>query len=767
MVRFVLRQSISRSLIRPLIAAQVLLGIPVAAAAPVAAPSPLFPAVVDSPPAQPPQVTVNRTVPKVSPPPPTPVFSEAPTREEIFRARVFPEPVVPVGGEPTTIENRAVANLLTELHRGTPRWRELVARFLMTHRTSPWTPSLLANVATLYARDRNFSRALDAWDEAYQLAKDETSAYGRAVADFALAEWLTLASRFGNGETVMARLKEAERRSVSGTAASNIARVRENLAIIRDNPKEAIACGAEAILALLRLRGMPEPSFLKAYVARPGGTSLLEMRDLASRAGLPVQMVTRDDARVLPTPAIVHLKVGHYVTVTGRSDNRYQVLDRAVGGSYWMSEDVLFQEMSGFALLLDAKPIDGWKPASDVEAARVMGSGPVCPDRAPPPPPPCDSDCPNASGGGSGPGMAIYRFEDVTASLILHDSPIAYSPPRGPAVPLTFSYHHRNVSQPQTFTTANVGPKWSFGWLRFVQEVPTDALGLTPPHVWVMQPPAGREVFSNPDAAGVFPAHWDSRAVLVRVSTAPLKYERRLRDGTVEVYGLSDNAPAGERRVLMTELIDPHQQKLEFTWDAQGRLLAIEDAIGQVTTLSYEHGADPLKITKVTDPFGRFATLTYNAAGQLESITDVIGLISRFTYGPEDFITTLTTPYGTTTFRQEPRNVDIYSHRFIEATDPLGGTEHLSFEYSTPSLPATESANEVPTGFAAYNNDLNKYNTFYWSKRASMLGANDKSKAEITHWMGREEYAGWQVYSYEPHSVKRPLESRVWYAYPG
>ena len=51
--------------------------------------------------------------------------------------------------------------------------------------------------------------------------------------------------------------------------------------------------------------------------------------------------------------------------------------------------------------------------------------------------------------------------------------------------------------------------------------------------------------------------------------------------------------------------------------------MAITDAIGQVTTLSYELPADPLKITRVTDPFGRYASFEYDAAGRLSRITDV------------------------------------------------------------------------------------------------------------------------------------------------
>ena len=331
---------------------------------------------------------------------------------------------------------------------------------------------------------------------------------------------------------------------------------------------------------------------------------------------------------------------------------------------------------------------------------------------------------------------------------------------------LTVSYHQREILQPQTFTSSNLGPKWGFDWLRFVQEVPTDAFGITPPHVWVAQRAGGREVHVNPDPQGVFGAHWSSRAVLVRVSSSPVRYERRLPDGTVEVYAISDGAPEGQRRVLMTQLIDPRGQSVALTWDAQARLVAITDAIGQVTTIAYALAGDPLKITRMTDPFGRFATFTYNPAGQLASITDVLGLTSTFAYGLNDFVSTLTTPYGRTSFRHEHTG-DLANLRFVEATDPLGGTERVEFQWESPSLAATASASDVPTGFAAWNTNLDHYNTFYWDKRASMLGAGDLTKAVVTHWMVGPEWPGWQKYSYAPHSVKKPLEGRIWYAYPG
>jgi YD repeat-containing protein len=195
----------------------------------------------------------------------------------------------------------------------------------------------------------------------------------------------------------------------------------------------------------------------------------------------------------------------------------------------------------------------------------------------------------------------------------------------------------------------------------------------------------------------------------------------------------------------------------------QFRLVAITDALGQVSTIAYDLASDPLKITGITDPFGREAVFTYNASGELESITDVIGLTSTFRYAGDDFITTLTTPYGTTSFRHEASALNsMYNTRFVEATDPLGGTEHMEFQYQTPSMSPTDTTSLVPTG-AGPNVDLDHFNTFYWDKRAWKAGPGDLTKATLYHWFGHTEIDGWQEYSSTVHSVKRPLEHRAWY----
>ena len=76
----------------------------------------------------------------------------------------------------------------------------------------------------------------------------------------------------------------------------------------------------------------------------------------------------------------------------------------------------------------------------------------------------------------------------------------------------------------------------------------------------------------------------------------------------------------------------------------------------------------------------------------------MIGMTSSFAYSSSDFISALTTPYGVTTFAHET-NFSGYP-RVIEATDPLGGKERQEYHVTHPTLPASVSAGEVPTGFS-------------------------------------------------------------------
>jgi YD repeat-containing protein len=149
----------------------------------------------------------------------------------------------------------------------------------------------------------------------------------------------------------------------------------------------------------------------------------------------------------------------------------------------------------------------------------------------------------------------------------------------------------------------------------------------------------------------------------------------------LEIYGQPDNITGPGRHVFLTQVIDPRGYALTLTYDSHFRLVAVKDAIGQASTLSYGLAGDIYKITKVTDPFGRFATLRYTTVDGvyvLTSIQDVIGMVSSFTY-QGSFLSKLTTPYGNTTFSFAQRFGLYGTGRSLDAVDPLGGHERTEY----------------------------------------------------------------------------------------
>src|SRR5262249_5942101 len=93
------------------------------------------------------RVTVNRTVPNVQPPKKTLEHSANPTTQGIFRARVFEEPLVPIGREPRAEENAALAKaLLGYAKRSGPDDFSNHTGFLGEHPKPAWRAALLTDL---------------------------------------------------------------------------------------------------------------------------------------------------------------------------------------------------------------------------------------------------------------------------------------------------------------------------------------------------------------------------------------------------------------------------------------------------------------------------------------------------------------------------------------------------------------------------------------------------------------------------------------------
>src|SRR5204863_3966599 len=116
--------------------------------------------------------------------------------------------------------------------------------------------------------------------------------------------------------------------------------------------------------------------------------------------------------------------------------------------------------------------------------------------------------------------------------------------------------------------------------------------------------------------------------------------------------------------------------------------------------------------------------------GQLTRITDEIAIQSQFTYTTgTDWIDSLTTPYGTTTFVSGVNG----TNRWIEMTDPLGGKERVEYRDQAPGITASDPV--APNAAGVTNASLDGANTFYWDKKAMADATGDYTQAKITHWL--------------------------------
>ncbi len=703
----------------------------------------------------------NRKLPDVKKPVALPVLSEPPLEEELARARVFEEPFVPEGPS-SPEENEALAKAI-KAYLAAPSRSEVepFESFLSTHPGSAWSSSIETNLAIVAVRYGYFSKALSASERAWREGRDSAEPRVRALAGRALAERAFLLARLGKMEELETLLLEVEGFPLSGAAAERVANARQSLWLMKNRPEEAFRCGPVAVGQLLWLVEGRREDRVDHAPAGLKGTSLVQLKALARSAGLELEMVKREapslEAAPFPIPSVIHLKTGHFATLLERSGNRYRIADPVFDEERWLPAEALEAETSGYFLAPDVP--SGYRTVSEEEAADVWGRG--CPNDASLND---QTDCEDTSGGGCGSGacgggMAGYTFLSLLAALRITDSPLGYTPPRGPPVRLVVTYNQREVFQPAVFTYSNLGPKWTFHWLGYVSDDPSDGSQTAT----VYRRGGGLETYTgfNTGTQSYAP-EWRSRAVLARTSASPIVYERRLPDGSVEVYGQPDGGISFPRKVFLTEERDPQGNSVRFFYDFQMRLVAVADALGQVTTITYG-SSDPLKITAVTDPFGRTASLQYDTAGRLIAITDVIGLTSSFHYGLGDFVDELTTPYGTTLFT----HAHVGNRRWVEALDPLGARERVEYVISHDDEVAPERElpeEEVPLGFASFNGNMDAGASFFWDKRAMLLAPGDLSKAEAKHWL---EHPVTHRAQGVARTVKKPLEGRVWYKFAG
>lgn len=711
-------------------------------------------------------VKVNRTVPKEA----TPWFAWVKwgvSDEDIFREKVLGEALVPAGGKTSGSENKALLESVRQFAARTkPDDAAPLEAFLMAHPKSPWRVSLWVNLGDFYYQNGRFSKAIASYAKAWGAGEKLADENGRKLADKALGELGKMYSRTGKVQELDDLMSSSAGRPVGGPGSEGLASAKEGLWKMKYDPGQAFHCGPLAMVNVrkqLRISDAKHPDLLRKQTTRKG-FALSQLNGFSKKMGMDFIAVKAPSGR-LPgaeqLPAVVHWKLDHYAAILKKEGDRYLIQDPTFETrKVWMTSEALLDEASGNYLISKKKlPLD-WKALGETEASEIVGKGT-------PPEKDNETTCEDEKQGGgyAAAGMPYYKFHAMVISLHVADVPVKYTPPVGPSLNFKIMYNQRDQDQPAIFSYTNFGPKWTMDLIAYVEDDPSSPNADTR----IYRIGGARRYPNYNTTTHKYDRHVKGQDVLEKVSSSPIRYERLKPNGGKEVYSMPDGSTAAGRKVFLSEIYDPQGNKLTLHYDSLFRLVATEDAVGQVSTITYGLAGRPYVVTRITDPFGRFAQFSYNDNGQLSSITDAIGLTSSFSYGPGDFINALTTPYGTTRFTYGEKGAE----RWLEAVDPLGDKERIEFrnhdavndDRDSP-IPNTEA--QVPSGISSptlTNEYLSERNTFYWDKKAMKLAPGDYTKARITHWLHLEE--NFNIVSGIPESRKNPYESRVWYTYPG
>lgn len=648
---------------------------------------------------------------------------------------------------------------------------------------------LLAEAADIANRFGYFAKQGDLLRSAWDVAKQRQGTDGLLQADATLASYLRFLARSGKKQELRQLLQETENRPLSGFAWEARYHAKEALWFLENQAVKNVFCGFNAANDICVPRGK-QPIFpdihddaeAKRFVER--GLSLHELKERSREAGGDLVVVKRVSGSAIPVPSVAHLTYNHYVAFTGRGDSGVVMVDKAMEFSGEVPDAVINAQSSGYFLVPEATDLGAdFALVGEAEASVVFGRHCVhgrdtqgtnvtqgnngsmaTADPAPP------KQCKIIEKKPSAPApMAFYEFALLNPGLMVYDTPVFHVPAYGPKVAFTLTYNERTPIVYGLSSVSNLGPTWIHAYLTYIELTST---GINPSLRFVDQS-GGYHDYTYSATAGAYQQRYRDMPI---PSAMPGGYRLRFADGSSKEFTQA-NTVGSTTRYYLTAIVDTDGNRLQLAYDNRSRLVSLTDASGLVTTLGYaaHQGdgvpTDEMKIRTVTDPFSRSAHLVYSASGRLKKIIDPIGITSEFTYDTTlpDRMVKLTTPYGTDKFTYgELPGINSEPGRWVQAEDPQGDIERAeandltgaAFNFSAEPIPPA-TINGV--SFMPKSDLLQYRNTFYWDKKMWRMAPGNYNKSRIYNFLAINSDTITGVLA----SRKEPLESRVWFNYPG
>ena len=247
-------------------------------------------------------------------------FSKDPKDSEFASVHVFSEPLLPIGGKTSPAENKALAKAITAFSKAAnPEQTEPLTGFLDHFPSSSWRASLLANLGIIYRSTASWSKALDAWEQAWKILAPQTEPKAKALGDSVVGSLAQMNARLGRYDRLESLFAEIKDRDVRGPATEKLAGARQGLALMNDRPQDAFRCGPMALQRILASNGKGVDPMLSKQILESRSTrqgiSLAEVKTLSDSLGMNYQMAKRSPGASVIFPSVVNWKVGHFAAL--------------------------------------------------------------------------------------------------------------------------------------------------------------------------------------------------------------------------------------------------------------------------------------------------------------------------------------------------------------------------------------------------------------------------------------------------------------------
>lgn len=305
-------------------------------------------------------------------------FPAQPQPEDFFRSHVLEEPLVPVGSQPTTEENAALAAaLLNYSKRTSVDDFSSLTDFLGRYPKSAWCAALLTDLGIDYYNSAHYSQALEAWNQAWSLARNTNEPRAKALADRAGGELAYMYGRLGRMTELEAFLDSAGKRVFVGPSNEKISSARAGLWEMKTRPEISFRCGPMALQRIKVASGSKDSrtATLALYksASTQKGFSLTQVAEISKDVGLNYQMAFRPPGAAMVVPSVVHWKVGHYAAVIREEDGRYLLEDSTFRNNVWATKSAIEAEASGYFLIPPGPLPDGWRSVETQEGSSIWG----------------------------------------------------------------------------------------------------------------------------------------------------------------------------------------------------------------------------------------------------------------------------------------------------------------------------------------------------------------------------------------------------------